>query len=111
MRATQSVEDGIPTRERGNEVVRLWVMHRALPWAGMFLSLQDEELTRNPALAGIRRRTRVWAAIGRASRWDMPRSRFRESRAVRSSRVPEASASRWRFPLMYPQPEPGQTSG
>jgi hypothetical protein len=63
-----SVEDGIPTRERGNEVVRLWAMHRALPWAGMFLTLLHEELTRNPALARIQRRTRVYAAIGRASR-------------------------------------------
>ena len=27
-----SVEDGIPTRERGNEVVRLWLIHRASPW-------------------------------------------------------------------------------
>jgi hypothetical protein len=32
MRATQSVEDGIPTRERGNDVVRLWVIHRGRPW-------------------------------------------------------------------------------
>jgi hypothetical protein len=29
MRATQSVEDGIPTPERGNEVVRLWVRCRS----------------------------------------------------------------------------------
>ena len=33
MRATQSVEDGIPTRERGNEVARLWVIRSGRPWA------------------------------------------------------------------------------
>jgi hypothetical protein len=53
MRAKQSVEDGIPTRERGNEVVRLWVMHRALSQAVIFRSLRDEELKRNPPLARI----------------------------------------------------------
>jgi hypothetical protein len=27
-----SVEDGIPTRERGNEVARPWVIRRGRPW-------------------------------------------------------------------------------